>query len=115
MPIRDFRFRHAALLLTAVVVGTTTLVASDSWPEWRGPSRDGRSAETGLPSSWSPAGENLAWRIPIGARSAPVVFGNRIYVLTITEGDTYATQERLVAIRMPCSMPASSISPRSRS
>lgn len=98
MPIRDFRFRPAALLLTAVVVGTTTLVASDSWPEWRGPSRDGRSAETGLPSSWSPAGENLAWRIPIGARSAPVVFGNRIYVLTITEGDTSATQERLVAI-----------------
>ena len=95
--MRDFLVRPAALLLTAAVVGTTTLVASD-WPEWRGPSRDGRSAETGLPSSWSPSGENLAWRIPIGARSAPVAFGDRLYLLTTTEGDTSVTQERLVAI-----------------
>ena len=50
------------------------------------PRRDGRSAETGLPAKWSPpaagpaAGENLAWRVPIGSRSSPVVFGNRVYL-----------------------------------
>lgn len=86
----------------AVCVATagiaTSLVSASDWPEWRGPSRDGRSAETNLPSSWSPNGENLAWRIPIGARSAPVAFGDRLYVLTVTEGDVAATQERLVAI-----------------
>jgi outer membrane protein assembly factor BamB len=96
MAISDLLFRPAALLVAAVV-GTSTL-AADSWPEWRGPARDGRSAETGLPTSWSPKGDNLAWRIPIGARSAPVAFGDRIYVLTITEGDVASTQERLVAI-----------------
>jgi hypothetical protein len=78
-------------------LATVALSASD-WPEWRGPSRDGRSTETGLPASWSPKGENLAWRIPIGARSAPVAFRDRLYVLTITEGDVATTQERLVAI-----------------
>ena len=67
------------------------------WPEWRGPSRDGRSAETNLPSSWSPTGENLAWRIPIGGRATPVAWNNRIYLLTTT-GDFAHTQERLVAI-----------------
>ena len=44
------------------------------------PVRDGRSAETNCRPNWSPKGENLAWRIPIGGRSAPVVFGNRLYL-----------------------------------
>jgi outer membrane protein assembly factor BamB len=50
-----------------------------------------------LPSKWSTAGENLAWRIPIGSRSSPVVFGNRLYVNS-PAGDLSNTQERLVAI-----------------
>ncbi len=90
------RARVAAVLLLAVTVAGTSVVAHD-WPEWRGPSRDGRSAETNLPSTWSPSGENLAWRIPIGGRSAPVAFGDRLYLLTVV-GDAATTQERLAAI-----------------
>ena len=78
-------------------VAAATAGLSAQWPEWRGPSRDGRSAETNLPDSWSPAGENLAWRIPVGGRATPVAWGNRIYLLT-TAGDFANTQERLVAI-----------------
>ncbi|HYE85804.1 MAG TPA: PQQ-binding-like beta-propeller repeat protein, partial [Vicinamibacterales bacterium] len=88
------RFTFAALL----VAGSTAMVVASDWPEWRGPSRDGRSTETNLPSRWSPQGENLAWRIPIGSRSAPVAFGNRIYINSPTPGDPSATQERLIAI-----------------
>jgi outer membrane protein assembly factor BamB len=98
MATRTSFLRPAALLIAAAVVGTTTLLGAVDWPEWRGPARDGHSTETGLPASWSPKGENLAWRIPIGARSAPVAFRNRLYVLTVTEGDVSKTQERLVAI-----------------
>ena len=90
------RLIAAALLAAGTLAGTDAILASD-WPEWRGPSRDGHSDETGLPSSWSPKGENLAWRIPIGGRSAPVVFGNRLYLLTVG-GDAADAQERLVAI-----------------
>ena len=79
----------------AVLLAGATLSAQ--WPEMRGPSRDGISAETNLPASWSPAGENLAWRIPIGGRATPVAWNNRIYLLT-TVGDFANTQERLVAI-----------------
>jgi outer membrane protein assembly factor BamB len=90
------RLTTAAALAAVTMAGTTGLGASD-WPEWRGPSRDGRSTETNLPSTWSPKGENLAWRVPIGGRSAPVAFGNRIYLLTVV-GDAATTQERLVAL-----------------
>ena len=83
--------------MAAIAAPAITVAASD-WPEWRGPSRDGRSAETNLPSTWSVKGENLAWRIPIGSRSAPVAFGDRLYVNSPTPGDPSATQERLIAI-----------------
>src|SRR5688500_10066069 len=86
----------SSLAAALVLAGTATLGAAQ-WPEWRGPSRDGRSAETNLPSSWSPTGENLAWRIPIGGRATPVAWNNRLYLLTTT-GDFAHTQERLVAI-----------------
>ncbi len=67
----------AALLLPAAAV----LNGSD-WPDWRGPARTGASTETGLPDKWSTAGENLAWRVPIGGRSSPVVFGDHLYLQT---------------------------------
>src|SRR5688572_443905 len=83
----------------ALVVGASlTITSAADWPEWRGPSRDGRSAETNLPARWSPQGESLAWRIPIGSRSAPVAFGNRLYINSPTPGDPSRTQERLLAI-----------------
>lgn len=84
-------------LVAAFMAGTIAVTGAADWPEWRGPGRDGRSTETNLPSQWSPSGDNLAWRIPIGSRSAPVVFGNRIYLNTPT-GDPATTQERLVAL-----------------
>jgi outer membrane protein assembly factor BamB len=86
-----------AIALTLALAGTVVVTGATDWPDWRGPSRDGRSPETGLPAGWSPKGENLAWRIPIGSRSSPVVFGNRVYLLQ-PFGDLASTQERLVAI-----------------
>ena len=90
----------AALALAVL----TAVPSADNWPEWRGGAkRDGRSAETGLPVKWTPpsaklaAGEGLAWRVPIGSRSTPVVFGNRIY-LYAPAGDVAHRQERLVAL-----------------
>jgi outer membrane protein assembly factor BamB len=92
---------HTMLLragVTGALIGATIVGGSAaSWPEWRGPGRDGRSTETGLPDRWSPAGENLAWKAPYGSRSAPVVFGNRIYINTAV-GELGSTQERLAAL-----------------
>ena len=67
------------------------------WVDWRGPNRDGRSPEKNLPAAWSPAGQNLSWKAPVGGRSAPVVHGDHLYILT-TAGTGKTLQERLVCL-----------------
>jgi outer membrane protein assembly factor BamB len=71
-------------------------VPSD-WAEWRGPARDGVSLEKNLPTRWSPAGENLAWKAPFGGRSAPIVMGDRVFLVN-SVGKGEALQERIVAL-----------------
>ena len=96
--IRGFSLPAWRRAFTAVIIaGAIAAPSASDWPEWRGPNRDGRSTETNLPSTWSPQGQNLAWRIPIGSRSSPVAFGNRLYI-NAPVGDLANTQERLVAL-----------------
>ena len=92
--MHTFFSKSAAALLLALLLNSATL-ASD-WAEWRGPARDGVSAEKNLPARWSPAtGENVAWKAPFGGRSAPVVFGDRLYLQnSIGKGETQ--QERVM-------------------
>ena len=83
------------LLLSLVMLPGAALLSGSDWPEWRGAARTGVSTETGLPTSWSPAGENLAWKVPYGGRSAPVVFGDHLY-LQNASGAGPTLQERLM-------------------
>ena len=58
--------RRASLLFVPVlvVVSLPAVVsnrAANDWPQWRGPNRDGRSAETGLLKDWPAGGPPLAW------------------------------------------------------
>jgi outer membrane protein assembly factor BamB len=91
-----FSRRLSAWVAAALLLPAAALLSANDWPEWRGPARTGVSAETGLPESWSPAGENLAWTAPYGGRSAPVVFGDRLY-LQNGAGSGAELQERLMA------------------
>jgi outer membrane protein assembly factor BamB len=67
----------------------------NDWTEWRGPARDGISPEKGLPTTWSPAGQNLAWKVPFGGRSAPIVMNGRVYLQNIA-GKGADEQERIM-------------------
>lgn len=67
------------------------------WPEMRGPNRDGRSAETGLPEKWALNGENFLWRVPHGGRSAPIVMGDRVCVQN-PSGRGTDLQERVMCL-----------------
>jgi outer membrane protein assembly factor BamB len=87
--------RLSLVVAMAVTAPAAALLGASDWPEWRGPARTGVSAETGLPTSWSPAGQNLAWRAPYGGRSAPVVFGDRLYLQNTSESGVMM-QERLM-------------------
>ncbi len=71
------------LLLVAASLGVMALAAAD-WPQWRGPRRDGVSAETGLLREWPKDGPKLLWRAAdVGdGYSTPAVVGERIYLMS---------------------------------
>src|SRR5262245_65918024 len=72
--------RVPVVLALALLLPAAVALRGSDWPEWRGAARTGTSTETGLPTSWSPSGENLAWKAAYGGRSSPVVFGDRLYL-----------------------------------
>ncbi|MBC7924237.1 MAG: PQQ-binding-like beta-propeller repeat protein [Bryobacteraceae bacterium] len=80
----------------SVLLVCTYLSAGD-WTDWRGPLRNGTSPEKNLPSKWSTSGENLAWRVPYGGRSSPVVMNNRVFLLN-PSGKDKDLQERVMCL-----------------
>lgn len=87
-------FLESMLSLSLLATSIPSVSASD-WADWRGPARAGVSLEKGLPTKWSPAGQNLAWKVPYGGRSAPIVMDNRVY-LQNTAGKGALEQERVM-------------------
>ena len=67
----------AAGLLVGLL-GLSAPAAAQDWPSWRGRNQNGVSDQTGLPSSWSPDGENLIWSDNWIGRSTPAVFDGRV-------------------------------------
>ncbi|MFY9557038.1 MAG: hypothetical protein WAV47_20195, partial [Blastocatellia bacterium] len=59
------KYLSVALLFFFVAPADRVRSGSD-WTDWRGPARDGVSLEKGLPTRWSPKGENLVWKAPYG-------------------------------------------------
>ena len=64
------------LLPFAIPLLAGAALHAENWPQFRGPTRRGHSAETGLPLNWS-ATEKLAWKtsVPGAGWSSPIVFG----------------------------------------
>ena len=69
--------RVAFVVLIVAALAAPTALAND-WPSWRGPTQNGVSDETRLPSNWSVEGENLVWSDAWIGRSTPVVFDGRV-------------------------------------
>ncbi len=63
-----------------------TSLRADNWPQWRGPSGDGVSRETGLPVHWSES-QGIRWKIklPEWGTSTPAIWGNAIFVTSHVE------------------------------
>jgi outer membrane protein assembly factor BamB len=69
-----------ALAFSLTLTLALALPAAD-WPQFLGPHRDGRSAETGLNWNWPKEGPPVAWKIGVGSGWAgPVVAGDRLIV-----------------------------------
>jgi len=82
--------RAAKFLIATAVVASATfgVVRAENWPQWRGPTLNGVSAETNLPVRWSPT-ENIAWKLalPAWSGSTPIVWGDRIFLNVAENGN----------------------------
>jgi outer membrane protein assembly factor BamB len=73
--------RRFALLLTLVAIGTQPVQGED-WPQWRGPQRNGISAETGWLDVWPKEGPLIAWKAKVGLGfSSFVVAQGRLFTM----------------------------------
>ncbi|HZZ72481.1 MAG TPA: PQQ-binding-like beta-propeller repeat protein [Pirellulales bacterium] len=85
------------LFFAAVVVLVALSLAKSShgenWPQYRGPTGQGQTAETGLPTTWGGKDhENILWKSPLPHtetkakpdlnQSSPIVWGPHVFVMT---------------------------------
>lgn len=80
--------RAARVFVTLVVLAVTLRAAPDLpsehfWPQWRGPYATGVSKVANPPIEWSET-KNVRWKVEIPGRgsASPVIWGNRMFVLT---------------------------------
>lgn len=68
------------LVTLMLCVSFATAVRSDNWPEFRGPTGQGLSSETGLPVEWS-EDRNVAWKVEVpDGWSSPIYWDGRLFV-----------------------------------
>src|SRR3989442_9430230 len=75
-----------SLSITALAATAFSFFLRDSnaadWPQWRGPNRDGVSAETGWTASWPADGPKQLWKTNVGTGASSVaVAAGRLYTL----------------------------------
>ncbi len=69
--------------------GSKPQAASDNWPAWLGPNRDGKSPDRGLLKQWPPDGPPLMWqRNDVGKGFASVAVVDETIYVTGTVGDS---------------------------
>jgi len=76
-------------VVSILVLGVSPL-AAEHWPQWRGPTLNGESAEKNLPVRWSTT-ENVTWKLAVPERSGstPIVWGDHVF-LNVGEGSNLA-------------------------
>lgn len=79
------------LVLILVVLSAGGVSWADDWPQFRGPDRDGKSAETGLLKEWPEGGPRLLWAaggLGIGFSSVAVAKGF-VFTTGMLEGEGF--------------------------
>lgn len=76
---------RVALVAMMVLSVATGVSAQTNWPQFRGGVAGVVADDPALPERWGPD-ENIAWQIDIPGRawSSPIVWGDHVFVLTVT-------------------------------
>ena len=73
-----------------------SLLAAESWNQWRGPSRDGRTSGQSWPGSLDEPSLHRRWRVPLGpAYSGPVMDADRVFTTETVD----KKRERVTALK----------------
>lgn len=94
-----YRFAAVALALTLAGLARGADLpkgAENNWHQWRGPRADGSAPTADPPTKWD-AQTNIAWKAPLSGRGSatPIVWGDRVFVLTAIKTDRKATPDEL--------------------
>ena len=89
----DVRAWSAVWLILALCTSLPAAAAVENWPQWRGPGGQGVSADTDVPTEWA-SDKNVLWKaeLPGTGMSSPIVWGDRIYLTAVLEGDVVPGQ-----------------------
>ena len=81
--MRPTNYTVAAIVASMLALGSITTVVAADWPSFRGPTRDGKSAET---IAWPENGPKQLWKINVGiGHSALTVVGDRACTMGNTD------------------------------
>ena len=89
--MKPSRLLQSSLQLTSALVLVTTTVAapkielaSDDWPWWRGPNRNGKATPTQSPPVEFSETKNVLWKATVPGRGhcSPVIVGDRVFLST---------------------------------
>lgn len=70
------------------LVAVVATARAEDWTQYRGPTHDGVSTETGIAKAWESAPPKVLWKIPIGEGFGTfAVAGKRAYIFVAREGD----------------------------
>lgn len=92
--------RIAAVALVFALVGfargQAPQGAADNWHHWRGPNADGSAPSANPPTKWD-AKTNISWKaeLPGKGSATPIVWGDRVFVLTAVKTDRKAKADEL--------------------
>ena len=81
-------------LVTIVFVLASATARADEWPRFRGPTGQGLTSETNLPTTWGgKESKNIAWKVSLPAteaqgradnnQSSPIIWGDQVFVTTV--------------------------------
>src|ERR1043166_3505827 len=92
-------FTSLALALALALVaegGDFPKGAEDNWHHWRGPNADGSAPKADPPTKWD-AKTNIKWKSPLTGKGSatPIVWGERVFVLTAIKTDRVAKADEL--------------------
>jgi outer membrane protein assembly factor BamB len=93
--------------ISSIIIGVCMLTAAvraadpgparmDNWHHWRGPEANGTAPRADPPLTWD-RDKNVKWKAPLPGRGSatPIVWGDRVFVLTAVETERTAEADKL--------------------